>query len=95
MEATRISDGAQVKMKKLPISTTSQLEIDMGRFFSSDSHTSNPANHCVPFYDILEVPDEQIFLIVMPLLTQWEEPVFETVGEVVEFFRQLFEVRCI
>jgi hypothetical protein len=28
----------------------------------------------------------------MPLLTHWEEPAFETVGEVLEFFRQILEV---
>jgi hypothetical protein len=92
IEATRILDGTQVQLKKLSISPNTESEIEIGQFFSSDPQKSDLSNHCVPFYDTINVPDEETRLIVMPLLTHWEEPAFETVGEVLEFFRQIFEV---
>jgi hypothetical protein len=40
------------------------------------------------------VPDEEDkILLVLPLLREWDEPNFETVGEGVEFFRQILEER--
>lgn len=51
------------------------------------------ANHCVPVYDVLSVPDEEDrVIIVMPLLQEYLRPPFGTIGEAVECFRQLFEV---
>ena len=51
------------------------------------------ANHCVPVYDILPIPDEEDrIIIVMPLLKDYLRPAFETIGEAVECFQQLFEV---
>jgi hypothetical protein len=51
------------------------------------------ANHCVPVYDVLPVPDEEDrVIIVMPLLQEYLRPPFRTIGEAVECFRQLFEV---
>lgn len=68
-------------------------EIEVGRLFSSEPHASNPKNRCVPFYDVLRVPDdEDKAILVMPLLYRLENPPFQTIGEVVEFFRQIFEV---
>jgi hypothetical protein len=47
----------------------------------------------VPIYEVLKVPgDDDKVIIVMPLLRRWDEPEFETVGEGVDLFRQLFEV---
>jgi hypothetical protein len=55
--------------------------------------TSDPLNHCVPIYDVLRLPDDDDkVILVMPLLRSWCEPEFETVGEGIHFFRQLFEV---
>jgi hypothetical protein len=68
-------------------------EVKMGQLFFSEPLASNPKNHCAPFYDVLQVPDnEDRVIIVMPLLYPTEDPPFQTVGEVVEFFRQIFEV---
>ncbi|KAF9462414.1 kinase-like domain-containing protein [Collybia nuda] len=91
MEATRVSDELQVQLKKLPISHASESEIDIAQFFSKDPHKNHPSNHCVPFYEVIKIPNEDTYLAVMPFLTHWEEPAFETIGEVLEFFRQIFE----
>lgn len=69
------------------------FEADIGSFFSSGDRASNPRNHCVPIYDVLRVPDEEdAQILVMPLLRKYGDPPFETVGEVVDFFRQTIEV---
>jgi hypothetical protein len=68
-------------------------EVEIGQLFSSESLVSNPKNHCAPFYEVLQVPDnEDRVITVMPLLYPTGDPPFQTVGEVVEFFRQIFEV---
>jgi hypothetical protein len=68
-------------------------EVEIGQLFSSEPLASNPKNRCIPFYDVLRVPDnEDRVIIVMPLLYRIENPPFQTIGEVVGFFRQIFEV---
>lgn len=92
MDGTRISDGATVMLKKVNIIKHPD-EADIGRFFSSEPQSTHADNHCVPVYDVLQIPDdENMVLIIMPLLADWDEPPFNTVGETVEFFWQLFKV---
>ena len=48
----------------------------------------------MPIYETLNNPDdEDETVLVMPLLRRWNDPYFETVGEAVDMFGQLFEVR--
>jgi hypothetical protein len=68
-------------------------EVEIGKLFSSEPLASNFKNCCAPFYDVLRTPDnEDSAILVMPLLYRIENPPFQTVGEVVEFLRQIFEV---
>ena len=67
-------------------------EVDIGLYFSSESLASHPENHCIPFYEILSLDDNETAIVVMPLLRSYANPPFDTFGEVVECFRQLFEV---
>jgi hypothetical protein len=47
----------------------------------------------VPIYDVLQVLDEDDrVLLVMPLLREYSSPRFDTFGEAVDFFKQIFEV---
>jgi serine/threonine protein kinase len=58
----------------------------------SEQLALHPKNHCVPFLEVLLPPnDEDRQLIVMPLLLPFTQPPFDTFGEVMECFRQLFE----
>ena len=50
-------------------------------------------NHTVPLLDVVNLPNSGESMFVMPLLRRFDDPPFVTVGEAVEFFRQLFEVR--
>lgn len=43
--------------------------------------------------DVLEPPEEpDVVILVTPLLRPFNNPLMESVGEAVEFFRQVFEV---
>ena len=69
-------------------------EADIALYFSSQALASQPANHCVPVYEVfaLDAAEDDTTIIVMPLLRPYIDPIFDTIGEAVECFRQLFEV---
>ncbi|KAG1755326.1 hypothetical protein EDD22DRAFT_1044681 [Suillus occidentalis] len=84
-------DGARVLLKCIDVSRH-PYEIEIGRYFSSSPLSQDPANHCVPIYDILQVPtDNNLVIIVMPLLRDATDPYFDTIGEVIDCVQQLFE----
>ncbi|KAJ6502288.1 hypothetical protein C8R45DRAFT_1190870 [Mycena sanguinolenta] len=87
MDATRISDGAAVALKRARMNTQ---EEPMMRLLNSEPLASHPDNPCVPLYDVLKpIPeDEEHEIFVIPFLRAIESPPFETVGEVMEFCRQ-------
>lgn len=95
MDAIRIEDGKQIMLKKV-VTSKHPDEATIGRLFSRDLHASHPSNRCVPIYDIFSIPDEEgTVILVMPFLMDWKEPDFDTVGEFVEFVKQVFEVSAI
>ena len=68
-------------------------ESSIGSLFSCSPYSEDRRNHCCPVLEVLDDPtDADLQLIVMPLLRNYKDPRFTTVGEVVEFFRQAFEV---
>ena len=92
MDATRLSDGQIVTIKKVKKSQT-PLEESTIRLFSTVPLTSDPHNHAIPLYDVLHSPlDANVTLLVMPYLSTVHDYKFTTVGEAVECFRQIFEV---
>ena len=92
MDAVRDSDGKDVMLKKI-LKSEHPFEVEIGRFLTSPPLSSDPRNHCCPTLDVLQDPyDDDMQLIVMPLLKRYNMPKFETIGEAVEFFRQSFEV---
>ena len=91
LDATRISDGRFVFLKIIKKSVH-PFEEEIGRFFSSDDLASDHRNHSVPILEVLQIPDdEDKIILVMPFLREFYNPKFDTIGEVVEFFRQAFE----
>jgi hypothetical protein len=91
LDASR-EDGSLVMLKYISTSRHPD-EVEIGQLFSSQPLVSNPKNCCVPFYDVLRIPDDEDgAIIVMPLLYRMGHPPFQTIGEMVEFFRQIFEV---
>ena len=93
MDAVRTSDGRIVSLKCLRKSRHPDEERII-RLLTHPKFASEPDNHTVPVYDILQSPldPDQIF-VVMPYLMLIDRVDFATVGEAVECFRQLFVVR--
>ncbi|KAJ7268130.1 kinase-like domain-containing protein [Mycena haematopus] len=91
MDATVIADGSFVMMKYIELRAPSE-ELDIAVWFSAEPQRSDPANHCVSILRVLSDPKEPGWaIIVMPLLREYNKPPFDTVGEVVEFFKQTFD----
>lgn len=68
-------------------------ELEITRYFSTEPLASHPRNYSVPLYDALEIPgDTDSIILVFPLLRPYDNPPMKSVGEAVEFFRQVFEV---
>lgn len=54
---------------------------------------SDPRNRCTRLLEVLCVPSERNKVILaMSLFRPWDEPPLRTVGEVVHFLGQIFEV---
>jgi hypothetical protein len=67
-------------------------EAPIGQYLNSLEIVEDPRNHAVRIHDVLQVPDDDDeILIVMDLLRKYDDPKFETVGEAVDFFGQIFE----
>lgn len=68
-------------------------ELAITQYFCQEPLVSHPRNHCVPLDEVLTIPDvPNTVILVIPLLRMFNSPPMETVGEAVEFFRQIFEV---
>ena len=92
MDATRMKDGTTVILKRI-LKSIHPFESGIGLFLSSPPLTADPRNHCCPIFEVLDDPeDADVQLIVMPMLREYYEPKLTTIGEVMEMFRQLFEV---
>ncbi|TFK22810.1 hypothetical protein FA15DRAFT_757735 [Coprinopsis marcescibilis] len=62
------------------------------RVFLREQIASDPRNHCVRLIDTLRVPgDEAHESAVLPMLREFDLPEFDTVGEVVDFVKQVLE----
>ena len=82
MDAVRTADGKMVVLKKV-LKSVHPHEAEIGQYLTSSPLSSDSRNHCCPILDVLQDPfDEDMQLIVMPLLRRYKDPKFETVGGV-------------
>ncbi|TDL21677.1 hypothetical protein BD410DRAFT_724031 [Rickenella mellea] len=89
MDATRISDGSLVMLKKVSRLTS---EISIAQYLSEPEIRRCPENHCVPVLDRFPAEaDPNIDIIVMPFLFRLNEPRFEAVDQVLDFIRQTLD----
>ncbi|KAG2074002.1 hypothetical protein BDR04DRAFT_1140861 [Suillus decipiens] len=89
--ATRISDGTHVALKRIQPSIH-PYEIEVGEFLASEPLRRQRENHCVEMLGVLRVPDEpDETILVLPLLRPFDNPPFETIGEIIDFTLQVFE----
>ncbi|OCH94858.1 hypothetical protein OBBRIDRAFT_788858 [Obba rivulosa] len=91
LDAVRVSDKKMVAIKAIRKSVH-PYEAEIGQYLSSEPLASDRRNHCIPIYDVLQDPyDVDKLLLIMPFLRPYDNPRFQTVGEAVEFFRQVFQ----
>lgn len=91
LDATQMTTGELVTLKRIN-TNDHPTEIEITRYFSSEPLASHPRNHCVTLYEVLHIPDNpDEAVLVLPTLRPFNNPPMETVGEAVEFFRQVFE----
>jgi hypothetical protein len=97
MDAIRIKDGAPVMLKKVDkLGNEYNQEVEISLYLSSPERSEDPHNHCVPVHEMLEIPDDDGFaILVLPLLRSFKSPRFDTIGECIDFFQQIFEVRVL
>ncbi|KAJ7147583.1 hypothetical protein C8R43DRAFT_1097128 [Mycena crocata] len=93
LDAIRVEDGHLVTFKKIQKSVPEYAaETNIGLYFSTPPRAAHPHNHCIPTYEVLQIPDDaEHELIVMPALRRFTSPPFDTFGEVVECLRQIFQ----
>ena len=93
-QAVRRTDINVVSLKRVNISDHPREE-EIIRYFTTPPLDSDPANHCIPIYDVLRSPyQNDIIILVMPYLIGVDGVKFTTLGEVIGCLEQLFEV-CI
>jgi hypothetical protein len=68
-------------------------EAEISMYLSSDEVKADPRHRCMPVYEILQVPDDEDSLVlVLAFLRPFDDPAFDTFGESVDFFSQMFAV---
>ncbi|KAJ7745867.1 hypothetical protein DFH07DRAFT_15077 [Mycena maculata] len=83
-------NGRRVMLKAISTSKNPH-EVLIGQLLSSPAH-ADPKNHCIPLLEVLQDPhDSDVQLTVMPLCVPFSRPKFDTVGEIVDCIRQIFE----
>jgi len=89
IDATRISDGRPVMLKRLP-NEEGPYELQINRLFSTEPLSSDPRNGCARLLDVIQLPNEEP-IMVHPLLRPFDNPPLRTYGEFVTFFAQICE----
>ncbi|SJL07669.1 uncharacterized protein ARMOST_11019 [Armillaria ostoyae] len=88
MDAMDLSSGKVVALKLIR-HLENPHELEIGTFLVK---SLDPRNHCVPILRELPVPDmDNHTIIVMPYLRPWHDPPFKTIGEGVQFFKEMLE----
>ncbi|TFK92743.1 hypothetical protein K466DRAFT_539332 [Polyporus arcularius HHB13444] len=91
IDAVRTKDGEIVAIKQVDKSDHPH-EVEIGRYLTEPPLSDDSHNHCIPYLEVLQDPHvDDIQLVVMPLLREYNDPSFATVGEAVESFHQVFE----
>lgn len=93
IDAVRTSDGKRIAIKRVQRGSS---EIPIACSLSSEGNIDHPDNHCVPILDYFDdIHDNEVGLLVMPLLMPYNRAPFIFIKEVVEFVRQTLRVSLI
>ena len=85
MDATRVSDGKLVFIKKIARGGRERKIID---YLTVKDRADDEKNHCVPVLDhFIDDQEQHTEFLVMPILRRFNNPPFSFVDEVVDFVR--------
>lgn len=92
-DAIRVKDDRHVVLKRVRRPPGTQ-EYEILQYFAEDPQRSDPRNHCVPVLGVLDpLDDPEHMMVVYPILRDFDDPEFDTIGEGLDFIRQILEVR--
>lgn len=94
-DGRRVTDGAYVYMKRISQTRGKGVpdELEILQYLLSEPLRSDPRNRSMPILDILHIPNEPgEMVVVTPMFRPFYSPKFQTFGEAVAFFTQIFEV---
>ncbi|EAU82366.1 other/AgaK1 protein kinase [Coprinopsis cinerea okayama7 len=90
-DAVQLSDNRHVALKKVN-KTKHPHEISIMEYFSEEDLSTKSENHVVPLLAVLHPPGEvEIEVVVIPILRAYDDPPLETLGEAVDYIRQILE----
>ncbi|KAH8107784.1 hypothetical protein BXZ70DRAFT_912609 [Cristinia sonorae] len=90
LDATVLSSNQLVSVKCIN-SFFHQDEVSVVEYLNSSDLKNDDRNHCVPLVlDTLHPAKDKSFMVT-PLLRSFDDPQFDTIGELVDFLRQAFE----
>lgn len=93
MDATRISDGSRVYIKRTPAGSQ---ELQILAYLNSAELRQDPRNHCIVLLDVLrDTSDPDIAFMVMPFMKYIDSPPMERVEDVLDCFDQILEVSAV
>ncbi|TEB23485.1 hypothetical protein FA13DRAFT_1639841 [Coprinellus micaceus] len=91
IDAIRVADDGYVVLKRVPQEAAPD-ELPILQYFSEEPQHSDPRNRCVDLLDVLKpTDDEGHTIVVMPVLRPFDSPEFDTVGEGLDFIRQMLQ----
>ncbi|KAG8688576.1 hypothetical protein FRC11_005197 [Ceratobasidium sp. 423] len=95
LDAVRVTDDLQVIIKMIipyDDDREGEEELDILQYLSSEQFTADPTNHAVRCLDSFPIPGVKGgAFCVMPLLTEYNNPPFNSLGEIHDLLAQLFE----
>ncbi|TEB23481.1 other/AgaK1 protein kinase [Coprinellus micaceus] len=94
IDAICLTDASYVVLKRI-VHAESPEEVPILQYFLQEPQCSDPRNHCIELLEVLHPPDEEgVSIIVLPVLRPYDNPDFDTIGEGLDFIRQMLEGLC-
>ncbi|KAJ2915958.1 hypothetical protein MD484_g4421, partial [Candolleomyces efflorescens] len=89
--ATSLKEDAFVVLKRIDVSKYPK-EVEITTYLTTEPLKSQAENHTIPLIEVLQPPQEEdVRILVLPLLRDYDDPLFETMGEAIHFLDQFLE----
>ncbi|KAJ7652148.1 kinase-like domain-containing protein [Mycena polygramma] len=89
LDAIRIADNVKVVLKSVKWAHEIELTRRFGKKLPEER--PDPQNRCIPLLDVIYPPEEEVAILVLPFLREFDDPPFERLGEVREALEQFLQ----